>query len=231
MRPDQLKPVNIIHHLPNLFTLCNLISGCVGIVFVLEDRSVPAAYFVWIAALFDFADGFTARLLQFTSPMGKELDSLADVVSFGVLPSCVLYKFGNALPLPVPYLGFLIAAFSALRLAVFNVDTTQSDSFRGLPTPANALWITALPFLPSGIQQFLLNPPVYIMLCASSAALLVSQIRLFALKFKNLKWEGNQMRFTFLIGSVLFFVFMGIQAMPLVILSYLVLSLFVRDPA
>src|SRR5690606_17843362 len=128
-------------HVPNFLTCCNLICGCVGIVFVLEDRGIPAAYFVWLAGLFDFFDGFAARMLKVTSPIGKELDSLADVISFGVLPSIVMYKMiGSASDSAIfPYLAFLIAIFSALRLAIFNVDETQRDVFRGLNTPANTI--------------------------------------------------------------------------------------------
>src|SRR5690606_13688246 len=110
-------------HLPNFLTCCNLISGCLGIVAVLEERQIPAAYFVWAAGIFDFFDGFVARMLKVSSPIGKDLDSLADVVSFGVLPALVMYKLiGSATPSEVlPYVGFLIAVCSALRLAVFNI--------------------------------------------------------------------------------------------------------------
>jgi CDP-diacylglycerol---serine O-phosphatidyltransferase len=147
----------MLRHLPNILTCCNLISGCLGILFLLEGRGIPAAYFVWISCLFDFFDGFAARWLKVSSPIGKELDSLADVVSFGVLPSFVMYKLldNNTLVTYLPYIAFMIAAFSALRLAIFNVDETQTDSFRGLNTPANTLFISALPLLPASITQWL----------------------------------------------------------------------------
>src|SRR5688572_11886920 len=113
-------------HLPNFLTCCNLICGCLGIVFVLEARDIPAAYLVWLAGLFDFFDGFAARMLKVSSPIGKELDSLADVVSFGILPSVVMYKMlsDSTDSAVIPYAGFMIAVFSALRLAIFNVDET-----------------------------------------------------------------------------------------------------------
>ncbi len=196
-----------------------------GIVFVLEDRTVPAAWFVWIAALFDFADGLTARLLKLGSPIGKELDSLADVVSFGVLPAVVLYKIGQHLPFPVAYFSFAVAAFSALRLAVFNTDDSQTDSFRGLPTPANALFITALPLLPPTWLSWINHVPLFMALCAASSAVLVSRLQLFALKFKNFTWKDNKIRFTFLAISVLLLAGMRVRAIPFIILLYLLLSL------
>jgi CDP-diacylglycerol--serine O-phosphatidyltransferase len=215
-------------HIPNLLTLCNLLCGCTGIVFVLEGRPAPAAWFVWAAAGFDFADGFAARWLKVTSPIGKELDSLADVVSFGVLPALALYKWGQLLPFPVPYVAFSIAAFSALRLAVFNVDTSQTQSFRGLPTPANALFVTSLPLLPPTWTAWLHMPALFIALCAVSSALLVSRIELFALKFQKFSWQGNEVRFIFLAISVLLLVILKAQAIPFIILLYVVMSLFVR---
>src|SRR6476620_6072036 len=147
-------------HIPNFLTCCNLICGCLGIVFVLEGRLVPAAYFVWAACVFDFFDGFAARMLKVSSPIGKELDSLADVVSFGVLPAMVMYTMiGNSTTSPaLPYLGFMIAVFSALRLAIFNIDETQTDSFKGLNTPANSFFITSLPLLPLSVMSWLYNP-------------------------------------------------------------------------
>src|SRR5689334_16277726 len=110
-------------HIPNFLTCCNLLCGCLGVVFVLEGRDVPAAYFVWIACVFDFFDGFAARILKVSSPIGKELDSLADMVSFGLLPSLVVYKMLSESNAPdyVPYVAFSIAVFSALRLAIFNI--------------------------------------------------------------------------------------------------------------
>ncbi len=214
-------------HLPNFLTCCNLICGCLGVVFVLEGRDMPAAYFVWIACVFDFFDGFAARVLKVTSPIGKELDSLADVVSFGVLPSLVMYKMisGSTASSFLPFLAFSIVVFSALRLAIFNVDETQRDSFRGLNTPANSLFITSLPLLYDDVGRWLYEPPVLIAITLIFSFLLVSRIEIFALKFKNFAWKENRTRFTFLILSVLLLIGLQITAIPIIIILYIVLSL------
>jgi CDP-diacylglycerol--serine O-phosphatidyltransferase len=161
---------------------------------------VPAAYFVWAAGVFDYFDGFVARLLKVSSPIGKELDSLADVVSFGVLPALVMYKLigEHTTSEALPYIAFSIAAFSALRLAIFNIDETQTDSFKGLNTPANTLLFSLL---------------------------LVSRIEIFALKFKNFTWADNKLRFTFLLLAVVLLALFQITAIPFIILLYIGLSL------
>jgi CDP-diacylglycerol--serine O-phosphatidyltransferase len=197
---------------------------------VLEGRDVPAAYFVWVACVFDFFDGFAARILKVSSPIGKELDSLADMVSFGLLPSLVVYKMLSQTNAPeyLPYLAFSIAIFSALRLAIFNLDERQSDSFRGLPTPANALFISALPLLTGMIGIFLYEYWVLCLITVVSSYLLVSGIELFALKFKNFSWADNKVRFTFLALAVLLLVVLKLAAIPLIILLYIAVSLGVR---
>lgn len=217
----------MIRHLPNFLTCCNLICGCFGIVFLLEDRSVPAAYFVWAAGVFDFFDGFAARWLKVSSPIGKELDSLADVVSFGVLPALVMYKLigANSTMDSLPYIGFTIAAFSALRLAIFNIDTRQSDSFIGLNTPANTIFITSLPLLPQNITSWLFQDWLLVAITLVFSLLLVSPIEFFAFKFKNFSWRENQIRFTFLIVSVLLLIALNFTAIPLIILLYIGFSL------
>ena len=219
----------MIRHLPNFLTCCNLLCGCIGIVFALENRNIPAAYFVWAACIFDFLDGFTARSLKVSSPIGKELDSLADVVSFGLLPAVVIYKFWNADAGDyLPFLSFSIAIFSAIRLAIFNIDDTQKDSFRGLPTPANALLLSALPLQAVFLQEWLSNPWVLTTIIVLSSWLLVSPVELFALKFKNFNWQENKIRFTFLILSVLVLAIWQAAAIPLVIILYIALSLGVQ---
>jgi CDP-diacylglycerol---serine O-phosphatidyltransferase len=217
----------MIRHLPNFLTCCNLLCGCFGIVFVLENRSIPGAYFVWAAGIFDFFDGFAARWLKVSSPIGKELDSLADVVSFGVLPALVMYKLigANTALESLPYIGFTIAAFSALRLAIFNIDTRQSESFIGLNTPANTFFITSLPLLPASIGSWLYQDWLLVTITLVFSLLLVSPIEMFALKFKNFKWKENKMRFTFLILSVLLLVTLKITAIPIIIILYIALSL------
>jgi CDP-diacylglycerol--serine O-phosphatidyltransferase len=217
----------MIKHLPNFLTCCNLVCGCLGIIFLLEERSVPAAYFVWAACLFDFFDGFAARLLKTSSPIGKELDSLADMVSFGVLPSLFMYSL-LAFESPfsyLPYIALLMAVCSALRLAIFNLDETQSDSFKGLPTPANALFITAIPFLDWPAFDFVHSPLVLAVITVIFSVFLVSRFDLFALKFKNFTWSDNQVRFTFLALAVLLLAVLQLTALPLIILLYIALSL------
>jgi len=214
-------------HLPNFLTCCNLICGCLGIIFVLEERGLPAAYMVWIACVFDFFDGFTARALKVHSAIGKELDSLADIVSFGVLPALVMYKMleTSTASTIIPYTAFTIAVFSALRLAIFNVDETQRDSFRGLNTPANSIFITSLPLLSNQVGRWLYEPYLLLAITFVFSLLMVSRIEIFALKFKSFSWQQNRMRFTFLILSVLLLVSLQLLAIPLIIILYILLSL------
>lgn len=214
-------------HLPNLLTCCNLLCGCFGIVFVLEGRGMPAAYFVWLAGLFDFFDGFAARMLKVTSPIGKELDSLADVISFGLLPAFVMYKMisDSSDSSFLPYIAFSIAIFSALRLAIFNVDETQTDSFRGLNTPANTIFITSLPLVSSQVGRWLYDPAVLVVITLIFSLLLVSRLRFFAFKFKNFSWRDNKVRFTFLVLAVLLLVILKFLAIPIIIILYILLSL------
>lgn len=217
----------MIRHIPNFLTCCNLICGCLGIVCLLENKNIPAAYFVWTAGVFDFFDGFVARLLKVSSPIGKELDSLADVVSFGVLPAVTMYKLigEHSANEWLPYIAFMIAAFSALRLAIFNVDETQTDSFKGLNTPANSIFITALPLLPASVGSWLYQDWLLVIITIVFSFLMVSRIEIFALKFKNFGWADNKLRFTFLVLAVLLLVFLKISALPLIILLYIALSL------
>ena len=217
-------------HLPNFLTCCNLICGCFGIVFVLEGRDIPAAYFVWAAGIFDFFDGFAARFLRVASPIGKELDSLADVISFGVLPSVVMYKLISAGSDSafLPYIAFAIAVFSALRLAIFNIDETQRDSFRGLNTPANTIFITSLPLVYNQVGRWLYDPIVLVAITVLFSLMLVSPIEFFALKFKNFRWEDNKLRFTFLGLSVLLLILFKFLGIPLIIILYILLSLLGR---
>jgi CDP-diacylglycerol--serine O-phosphatidyltransferase len=222
-------------HIPNFLTCCNLVCGCLGIIALLEGKDIPMAYFVWAACIFDFLDGFAARLLKISSPIGKELDSLADMVSFGVVPALFMYTtIASKAPLSIlPYAGLFIAVASALRLAIFNLDETQSDSFKGLPTPANALFITAIPFLDTPFFDFIHSPLALTIICVAFSLLLVSRIDLFALKFKNFSWSDNKVRdnkvrFTFLLIAVLLLAALKLAALPLIILSYIALSLGVR---
>jgi CDP-diacylglycerol--serine O-phosphatidyltransferase len=217
----------MIRHLPNFLTCCNLVCGCFGIVFCLENRGIPVAYFVLAAGVFDFFDGFAARWLKVSSPIGKELDSLADMISFGLLPSIVMYKMiglvtDNSL---LPYVAFLIAVCSALRLAIFNVDETQHDSFKGLNTPANTIFITSLPFVTGPIGDWIQQPWVLITITIVFSLFMVSRIDIIAFKFKDFSWSNNKLRFTFLAVAVLLLALLGKSALSLVILIYIAFSL------
>lgn len=214
-------------HIPNVLTCCNLLCGCLGIIFCLENKNVPAAYFVWVAGVFDFFDGFAARWLKVTSPIGKELDSLADMVSFGLLPSLVMYKMIAATTdnIYLPYAAFMIAVCSALRLAIFNVDETQHDSFKGLNTPANSLFITGLSFVSGEIGSWLNQAWVLVSITVIFSLLMVSRVNIMAFKFKDFSWANNQLRFTFLALAVLLLLLLGKAAIPLVILMYIAFSL------
>lgn len=214
-------------YLPNFLTCCNLLCGCFGIVYCLEERTIPATYFVWAAGVFDFFDGFAARMLKVTSPIGKELDSLADMVSFGLLPSLVMYKMiaaSSAIPW-LPYVAFFIAICSALRLAIFNVDETQSDSFKGLNTPANTLFITSLPLVYGQVGTWLFQDWVLVLITITFSLLMISRIEFFAFKFKDFTWNNNKVRFTFIAVSMILLALLGKLALPLLILLYIVFSL------
>lgn len=230
-------------HIPNFLTCCNLLCGTLGIMYIFDGypwggdttlnlgtRLLPA-YFVWLACVFDFFDGFAARALKVSSPIGKELDSLADMVSFGLLPAVFMFKYieslaGEGAEQYLPYAALLIAVFSALRLAVFNIDESQKDSFRGVPTPANTLFITGLPFIHIPSLDFsFFSPWGLAIISVIFSLLLVSRFELFALKFKSFRWAENKLRFTFLMAAVLLMCFLGFSAIPLIILLYLALSL------
>jgi CDP-diacylglycerol--serine O-phosphatidyltransferase len=219
--------MKVLRHLPNALTSGNLLCGCFGILFGLRYQLEAAAYCVWLACLFDFLDGFAARLLNVSSPIGKELDSLADMVSFGVLPAMVMYSLlGSAVvDPPVAYAAFLIAIFSALRLAKFNIDERQTDSFIGVPTPANALFITSLVFLPAPLDKWLSNPTFLVLITLVFSFLLVSPFELIALKFRNFSWRSNQVRFLFIGVSFLTLVLLKQSSIPFIILFYILLSL------
>jgi CDP-diacylglycerol--serine O-phosphatidyltransferase len=219
--------MKLMKHLPNALTCGNLLCGCFGVVFCLENRNVPIACFVWAAAMFDFFDGFVARWLKVASPIGKELDSLADMISFGLLPALVMYKMiGASSSNPyLPFVGFLIAIGSALRLAIFNIDETQHDSFKGLNTPANTIFITSLSFLSGSASLFVQTDWVLISITVIFSLLLVSRIDMLAFKFKDFSWQSNKVRFTFLSCAVLLLITLGKAALPLIILFYIGFSL------
>jgi CDP-diacylglycerol---serine O-phosphatidyltransferase len=267
--------MNIKKHIPNFLTCCNLLCGCLGIiaVFQLPDLAIPS-YLIFAACIFDFLDGFIARLLKVQSPIGKELDSLADVITFGVLPGMIIYRLmeGSLFISFISYfcdpqdndsystgwkyalIALSIPVFSALRLAKFNIDTRQSESFIGVPTPANAILIASLPliinsFSPNAIGgswtiypplsaiynepspiiyhpivSIILNPYFLIGLTLLMSYLLVAELPLFALKFKNFKWPGNEIRFIFLGLSVVLLIALKWLGIPIIIFLYIILS-------
>ena len=219
--------MNLLRHLPNALTCGNLFCGCIGILFAVQYSPITAAYFVWAACVFDCFDGFAARALHYSSPIGKELDSLADMVSFGVLPAITMFSLIESQPFNsfFSYSAFLLAIFSALRLAKFNIDERQKESFIGLPVPANALFITGLVFLPSPFDQVTSSVPILIGITVLFSLLLVSPLELFALKFKNYTWADNKIRFTFVFVSVLLLALFKAGAIPLIILLYVAFSL------
>lgn len=217
----------ITRHIPNALTLGNLICGCLGILLARQFPLYGPAYMVWAACVFDFFDGFTARALKVSSPIGKELDSLADMVSFGILPSITMFTWleGTSSQSYLPYLAFMIAIFSALRLAKFNVDTNQQDSFIGLPTPANALFLTGLVFLQEPLDIVVTSQAGLLTITVLFSLLLVSPLKLFALKFKNFTWKDNKLRFTFIGLAVLLLIWKQAEGIPLIIILYILVSL------
>lgn len=220
------------NHIPNAVTCLNLFAGCLAITQIFAGRLEIAAYLVGLAAAFDFADGLLARALHASSPIGKDLDSLADMVSFGVVPGAILFDLltqaSADTPAWLPYAGFIVTVFSALRLAKFNNDTRQTTSFIGLPTPACTLVVASLPLILAHdsfhITSFILNPWVLLGLTVLLSGLLVAEIPLFALKFKNLRWQDNSTQFIFLLLAVALLVGLQATAIPLVVLLYVLMS-------
>lgn len=226
----------ITRHIPNALTCMNLFSGCIACVMAFQFKYDLALLFIIIGAVFDFFDGLAARALHAFSPIGKDLDSLADDVSFGVAPSIMLYSLLSEMIYPngweemalwLPYIAFLIPIFSALRLAKFNNDTRQTSSFIGLPVPANALfWASYITggyeFLVSGFM----HPFFLIALVCLFSWLLVSEIPMFSLKFKNLSWKDNKIVFIFLLACIPLLVFLQVAGFAAIIILYIALSLF-----
>jgi len=246
LRPYKFKNHILKKHIPNFITTLNLFSGCTGIIIALTYRIDYAAYFIALAALFDFFDGLAARLLHVKSEIGKELDSLADVVSFGVLPGIIFYQLMTVSPnTPVAgsyihifaLIALIIPVLSAVRLAKFNLDTRQTTSFIGLPVPANALFLGAFPLIKmqAGFSDSLswltiITDNYYILaiIAIGMSLLLVSEIPLFSLKFRNLKFADNKPQFILVLFAVISFIFITFTAIPLIILSYILLSLLFK---
>ena len=227
--------MNLKKHIPNLITLLNLLCGCIALVFAGEANFEMAFFFVCLGIFFDFIDGFFARLFHVSSQLGLQLDSLADMVTSGVVPGLVLFKMlsnsVNSDPslMYLPYLGFIITLGSCYRLANFNIDTRQTDSFIGLPTPANALLIMSIPMIQfhsefEWLVDFLSNPFVLVGVTVLSSYLLNAEIPLFSLKVKSFSWEKYKMQVVFMIISVILIAIFEFIAIPIIILLYVILS-------
>lgn len=222
----------ISKHIPNTITCLNLFSGCLACLAAFNGQFELSAFYIGLAAIFDFLDGFLARILKAYSPLGKELDSLADLVSFGLAPGLLIFTFYQLVSIPAflspvawlfPYTGFLIPIFSALRLAKFNIDTRQTTSFIGLPVPANALfWIGLIFYITENNN---INAIVLTILILIFCYLLVSEIPMFSLKIKDLSWKSNKMRYILIVSTIGLIYFLGISGLAAVIGLYIILSL------
>ncbi len=226
--------MNIKKQIPNLLTLLNLLCGCIAIVFVSELKFDLAFYFVSLGIFFDFFDGFFARKFNVSGPLGVQLDSLADMVTSGVVPGFVVFKllsdsdmFGTQSVLP--YIGFIITLGACYRLANFNIDTRQSDSFIGLPTPANTLFFMSLPLINSAFYDDNFSGVVYnqwflVLLVFISAYVMNAEIPLFSLKIKDFSFQKYKLQIGFLATSVIMLLVFQFLAIPLIIIFYVVLS-------
>ncbi len=233
---------NMKKNIPNTVTCLNLISGCIGCVFAFNDNFLWAFIFVVIAAIFDFFDGFTARALKSYSSIGKELDSLADVISFGLTPGAILYNYLDGIVSScekysacicfqyLPYIAFLITVFSALRLAKFNVDERQTNSFIGLPVPADALfWCSSVLYLSNLNVDVTIALPFIIVGIGVFSYLMVSELPMFSIKFKSYSWKGNEAGYILImIAAVLFALFEISLGVSFTILTYILMSLIIK---
>ena len=216
-------------NIPNIITCLNLISGCIATYWAFQGDNRMALLFIVIGAVFDFFDGMVARLLHVSSPVGKELDSLADDITFGFAPSAIIFSYLSALTAnsqwPIAFLAFIMAAFSALRLAKFNLDERQALGFIGLPTPANALFWGALIGGLHGNEIYFEGMEWCIIVgILISSYLLISEIPMFALKFKTWGWKGNEIKYIFLLTCIPMLLFLGIFGLAAVIAWYVILS-------
>ncbi len=254
--------MKIVRHIPNALTCCNLLCGCIGLASLTNQSSIfelkLSSLFIIAGAIFDFLDGLAARLLKAHSPIGKQLDSLADMVTFGVLPSFIIYQVAR-LSLSseqethyiffnggfqgfldrayivrstlLPLFAFFIAIFSALRLAKFNIDYRQTDQFIGLPTPANAIVVASLPFILQNhpeLTNYILSPIVLLIYIIVVSALMVAELSLFSLKFRHFKWTKNELRYSFLLASFVLLILLQSVAVPLIVTLYVVLSVIFK---
>jgi CDP-diacylglycerol--serine O-phosphatidyltransferase len=229
--------MNIKAQIPNTITLLNLFCGCIALVFAFHRQFEMAFGFVSLGIFFDFFDGFFARLFKVSSPLGLQLDSLADMITSGIVPGLVMYQLMITNETPVatsytqifPYLGFIIALGSCYRLANFNIDTRQTDSFIGLPTPANSLFILSLPLVLQHtdslfVIEALTNQWVLLAITLFSAYILNAEIPLFSLKIKKFNFKDNVLQVVFLTSALVLLIFLNYLAIPLVIVTYVLMS-------
>ena len=240
--------------IPNLFTFLNLLSGLIAVILAFSDKLVYAGFFVMLGIFFDFFDGFFARLFKVSGPLGTELDSMADLVTSGVAPGIVMFQlllysvkgewfmalshevgnwqsYDSAEWYYLPFLGLLIPLASAYRLAKFNLDTRQTSSFIGLPTPAFSLFVVSLPMIlfysdSEFFTGMIHNRYVLIGITLIGSYLLNAEIPLFSLKFKEYSWINNKIKYIFLLISVILLITLRVVAVPLIIIIYVLLSLF-----
>jgi CDP-diacylglycerol--serine O-phosphatidyltransferase len=224
--------MTIKRHIPNFITLLNLFSGCIALVFATKADFEMAFYFVCLGIFFDFFDGFFARMFKVSSPLGLQLDSLADMVTSGVVPGFVMFLMmsnNHDVPAFFPYLGFIVTLGSCFRLANFNIDTRQTDSFIGLPTPGNALFILSLPLVLKYtdslmVLELLVNPYLLLAVTLFSAFMMNAEIPLFSLKVKKFSLKDNLVPIVFLSLSLILLIVFRYAGIPLVILTYILLS-------
>jgi CDP-diacylglycerol--serine O-phosphatidyltransferase len=239
--------MSIKHYIPNTLTAFNLVCGLLSIIFMLEGKYIPAGWMIFLAGVFDFLDGTAARLLDARTEFGKQLDSLADIVSFGVAPGVIVFQLlsvncttgCNILERLhiAPYFALLIPVCSALRLAKFNIDLRQEEGFTGLPTPANAIFFASIPLIillqsriftlvrPDFLVTIFSSTRVLAILSVFFSYLLISDFKMFNLKFKTFQWKSNQVRYIFLSLSMVLLLIFSISAIPMIIVLYLILSL------
>lgn len=236
--------MSIKQHIPNALTCGNLVSGCLSVLFLAQGMPVKAAIMVFVAGLFDFLDGFAARLLHAHSPIGADLDSLSDVVSSGVAPGfimCWLMHRANDLPdcnllgiNVLACLAFLLPVFSAIRLAKFNIDETQTTVFKGLPAPAMAIFVASLP-LALAQSGHLTDGALGYWACLGITLvfsfMMVSRLRFFSFKMKSAKWKGNELRWSFLVVAIVSLLVFKWLALPFVMVLYVLLSIFFANRA
>ena len=229
--------MDIKRHIPNTLTCCNLLSGCFSVLLLTSGKPVAAALMIFVAGLFDFLDGFAARLLRVHSPIGADLDSLSDVVSFGVAPGFIMHWLMCRAVHPtvmldgldlLPCLAFMLPVFSAIRLARFNIDDTQTTSFRGIPAPGMAIFVASLPLalhqlghLEDGMLGFW---SCLIIVTVFSGLMVSNSMRFFSFKMKSAKWKGNEIRWIFLLVAVVSFAIFRMVALPFVMVLYVLLS-------